>query len=148
VPVVPAVDHDLLSAVWAEAVLAEVTSTIRTSKELRIFDFIIHLRLRFYFLLKVYDSECAFCLGCKFEDFGITYRDVVQVKDWDGSVNKGEMLKFLKVPEDLPNQPRGIFVSRNGYQKGAREVAEAWHLNVQTPGSFQRQVRQGRLCFS
>ena len=60
----------------------------------------------------------------EFEDSGITYRNVVQVKDWGGSVTKGEMLKFLKVVEDLPNQPRGIFVSRNGYQKGAREVAE------------------------
>src|ERR1051325_2674060 len=60
----------------------------------------------------------------EFEEAGITYRNIVQVKDWGGPVTKGEMLKFLKVIEDLPNQPRGIFISKNGYQKGAKEVAE------------------------
>jgi len=60
----------------------------------------------------------------EFEDAGFTYRNVVQVKDWGGRVTKGEMLKFLKVIEDLPNQPRGFFVSKSGYQKGAKEVAE------------------------
>jgi hypothetical protein len=54
----------------------------------------------------------------------ITYRTVVQAKDWGGKVTKGEMVKFKGVLHDLPNQPRGIFVSRNGYQKGALEVAE------------------------
>jgi hypothetical protein len=54
----------------------------------------------------------------------ITYRNIVQTKDWGGPVSQGEMYKFKAVLDDLPNQPRGIFVSRNGYQKGALEVAE------------------------
>jgi hypothetical protein len=54
----------------------------------------------------------------------ITYRNVVQVKDWGGKITKGEMVKFKGVLADLPNQPRGIFVSKKGYQSGAREIAE------------------------
>jgi len=54
----------------------------------------------------------------------ISYRNVVQTKDWGGPVTQGEMYKLKAVLDDLPNQPRGIFVSRNGYQKGALRVAE------------------------
>jgi hypothetical protein len=68
----------------------------------------------------------------EFEDSGVTYRNVVQVKDWGGRVTKGEMLKFLKVIEDLPNQPRGFFVSKNGYQRGAKEVAEKHGILLHT----------------
>jgi len=42
------------------------------------------------------------------------------------------MLKFLKVIEDLPNQPRGFFVSKNGYQTGAKEVAEKHGILLHT----------------
>src|SRR6185369_4318897 len=68
----------------------------------------------------------------EFEDSGVTYRNIVQVKDWGGRVTKGEMLKFLKVIEDLPKQPRGFFVSKNGYQRGAKEVAEKHGILLHT----------------
>ena len=68
----------------------------------------------------------------EFEDAGFIYTNIVQVKDWGGRVTKGEMLKFSKVIEDLPNQPRGFFVSKSGYQKGAKEVAEKNGISLQT----------------
>lgn len=60
-----------------------------------------------------------------FEIGRIFHTVIVQVKDWNSPVTQGELLKFRAVLNDLPNQPRGVFVTRTGYQKGAREVAEA-----------------------
>jgi hypothetical protein len=48
----------------------------------------------------------------------------VQCKDWSNAVPQGAILTFKAVLDDLPGQPRGIFVTRMGYQKGAREIAE------------------------
>src|ERR1039458_4298024 len=45
---------------------------------------------------------------------GISYRTVVQAKDWATPVNQGELLKFKAVLDDLPGQPRGVFVTRTG----------------------------------
>ncbi len=59
-----------------------------------------------------------------FEIAGIVHTAIVQAKDWKKPVDQGELLKFCAVLEDLPGQPRGIFVARTGYQKGAREFAE------------------------
>ncbi len=59
----------------------------------------------------------------KFEMGGIVYETVVQAKDWSRSVDQGELLKFAEVLDDLPGQPRGVFVTKTGYHKGARDVA-------------------------
>ncbi|RPH96666.1 hypothetical protein EHM69_00515 [candidate division KSB1 bacterium] len=61
----------------------------------------------------------------RFEMGGVEYSTVVQCKNWSRRVSKGEILEFKGVLDDLPYQPRGIFVARSGYQKGAIEVAEA-----------------------
>lgn len=61
----------------------------------------------------------------EFELGGIKYITVVQAKDWAYSVNQGELLKFKAVLDDLPNQPRGVFVTRTGYQEGAFNFAKA-----------------------
>jgi hypothetical protein len=50
---------------------------------------------------------------------------VVQAKDWSKPVTKGALVEFLGILRDLPGQPRGIFVSREGYQKGAKLWAAA-----------------------
>ncbi len=60
-----------------------------------------------------------------FEQGGVTYTAIVQVKNWLTRVKQGELLKFSAVLHELPNQPRGIFVTRSGYQKGAKQIAEA-----------------------
>lgn len=56
---------------------------------------------------------------------GITYRTVIQAKDWASKVKQEHILSFKSVLEDLPGQARGIFVTRTGYQKGALEFSRA-----------------------
>jgi len=59
----------------------------------------------------------------KFEKTGITYETIVQAKDLQSPVKKGQLIEFKGVLDDLPGQPRGIFVTRSGYQKSAKTVA-------------------------
>jgi hypothetical protein len=61
----------------------------------------------------------------KFEKSGIAYETIVQAKDWASTVNQGQLLQFKGVLDDLPSQPRGIFVTRTGYQQGAKNFAAA-----------------------
>lgn len=61
----------------------------------------------------------------EFEVGGIRYQTVVQAKDWSRSVEQGELLKLRAVLDDLPGQPRGIMVTRTGYQSGAEDYARA-----------------------
>ena len=56
---------------------------------------------------------------------GIKYSTIIQAKDWQQKVPQGEMLKLKAIIEDLPGQPRGIFITRTGYQQGALDVAKA-----------------------
>ena len=60
----------------------------------------------------------------EFEKGGIKHSVIVQAKDWTYAVNQGELFKFKCVLDDLPSQPKGIFVTRTGYQSGAREFAK------------------------
>jgi hypothetical protein len=68
----------------------------------------------------------------KFKLGDIEYTTIVQAKDWDQLISKGEMLKFKAVLDDIPNQPRGVFVTSTGYQSGALEVAKASGIQVYT----------------
>ena len=61
----------------------------------------------------------------EFERGGIVYRAVVQAKDLGRPVIQSQLLAFKAILDDLPSQPRGVFVTRSGYQKGARVYAEA-----------------------
>jgi len=66
----------------------------------------------------------------EFELAGVIYVAVVQTKDWDQTVSQGHLLQFKGVLEDLPGQPRGIFVTRTGYQSGAKEFAKAHGIKL------------------
>jgi hypothetical protein len=61
----------------------------------------------------------------EFEIGGISYATVIQAKDWNTPLNQGELFKFKCVLNDLPGQPKGIVVTRSGYQSGAEEFAKA-----------------------
>lgn len=61
----------------------------------------------------------------KFKVGGIEYETIIQAKDWSQKVPQGEMLKLKAILEDLPGQPRGIFITKTGYQQGAIDVAKA-----------------------
>jgi hypothetical protein len=54
---------------------------------------------------------------------GTTYRTIVQCKDWRSPVKQEQVLTFKAVLDDIPGQPRGIMVSRAGFQAGARRTA-------------------------
>ena len=61
----------------------------------------------------------------KFEFGGIPHEAIVQAKNWAKRVEQVHLLAFKAILDDLPGQPKGIFVTRNGYQEGAREFALA-----------------------
>ena len=60
----------------------------------------------------------------KFELNGIPYETIVQAKDLNRAVSQGALLQFKGVLDDLPGSPVGIFVTRTGYQRGARDFAK------------------------
>jgi len=61
----------------------------------------------------------------KHEIGGVQYETIVQAKDWNKPVDKNHLLAFKAILDDLPGQPKGIFVTRSGYQAGAEEFALA-----------------------
>ncbi|EHQ06282.1 restriction endonuclease [Leptonema illini] len=61
----------------------------------------------------------------EFKIAGVTYQTIVQAKHWNSRVDQGELLKFKSVLDDIPGQPRGIFVTQKGYQSGSVDYANA-----------------------
>jgi Restriction endonuclease len=61
----------------------------------------------------------------KFEVGGVQYETIVQAKDWNKPVDKSHLLLFKSILDDLRGQPKGVFVTRSGYQAGAKEFALA-----------------------
>lgn len=58
----------------------------------------------------------------KFGIGGVVHEVIVQAKDWQKAVDQLHLLAFSKVLEDLPGQPRGIFVTRTRYQQVAKDL--------------------------
>jgi hypothetical protein len=61
----------------------------------------------------------------EFEVGGINYKTIIEAKDWNKPVSQGALMKFKAILDDLPGQPRGILVSRSGFQAGARRFASS-----------------------
>ena len=55
----------------------------------------------------------------RFEIGGIRYLTLVQAKDWDSRIKKEHVLAFRGVLDDIPGQPRGVLITRTGFQSGA-----------------------------
>ena len=55
--------------------------------------------------------------------------DFWALKEVSFDVDQGEVIQFKGVLDDLPNQPRGIFVTRTGFQSGAIEFAKKEGIN-------------------
>lgn len=66
----------------------------------------------------------------KFSMGGIDHFVIVEVKRKKAKASQGDLLKFSAVLSDIPGQPRGVFVSQNGYQRGAVNVARAQGIEV------------------
>lgn len=59
----------------------------------------------------------------EFETGGVTYKTLISCKDHRRSAKKSYVLELHDVLNDIPGQPRGILVSRGGFQKGAVDYA-------------------------
>ena len=61
----------------------------------------------------------------EFQLGGIPYLTLVQVKNWESKVSQEHVGAFEAVLRDIPGQPRGVMVSRCGFQEGAASLANA-----------------------
>lgn len=61
----------------------------------------------------------------EFSDGLSRYATIVQAKDYNRKVSQDKLLTFKSVIDDLPIHPKGIFVTKTGYQKGAKDYAKA-----------------------
>jgi hypothetical protein len=77
----------------------------------------------------------------KFRMGGLDHTVIVEVKTKKERVKQGDMLRFQSVLLDIPGQPRGIFVSEQGYQKGALEVARAAGIPAYEIREVNREAR-------
>jgi hypothetical protein len=55
---------------------------------------------------------------------------IVQVKKKKEPVKQGDLLLFSAVLHDIPGQPKGVFISQTGYQKGALKVARSLGIDA------------------
>lgn len=58
-----------------------------------------------------------------FQAAGVSYRTIVQCKDWGSPVKQEQVFAFKQVLDEIPGQPRGIIVARSGFQDGAKKFA-------------------------
>lgn len=84
----------------------------------------------------------------RFEVAGVFYQTLVQCKDWKNPVSQGDVFTFKCVLDDIPGQPRGIIMTRTGYQAGAKAYAAAHGIKTYTlrepttDGDWQGLVRE------
>jgi hypothetical protein len=88
----------------------------------------------------------------KFEMAGQEYETIVETKDWSKPVEQDKLFCFKAVLDDLPGQPKGIFVTRSGYQSGAAEYAKAhgiilYELDVARPRNVTIDTLGWAQCF-
>lgn len=66
----------------------------------------------------------------KFNDGLVDHTVIVECKDHGRPAELGDIQKFHSTLSDIPGQPRGVFVSRSGYQSGARDYAECHGIKL------------------
>ena len=72
---------------------------------------------------------------------GIDHLTIVQARDWNQSIKQEAVSAFNDILKDIPGQPRGVIVTRTGFQRGAKQVAEFHGIKLFT-------LRQGPLGIS
>jgi len=53
----------------------------------------------------------------------IRYKTIIQAKDQKSTITQPQMLTFKSVVDDLPGTT-GVFITRTGYQSGAKQIAD------------------------
>src|SRR5580704_11282755 len=84
----------------------------------------------------------------KFRMGGLDHTVIVQVKKKKERSKKGDLLLLQSVLLDIPGQPRGVFVSEHGYQKGALEVARAAGIAVYEIREVKREALRDRITMT
>jgi hypothetical protein len=82
---------------------------------------------------------------------GVQHKVVVQAKDWATKIPLGELIKFHKILELLPGQPRGLFITRTGFQKGAFDYANDHGIGLLTfrkPSDYQPGKKPEGIIFA
>ena len=64
----------------------------------------------------------------EFEHLGINHKVIVEAKDYANKVTQEKLFAFKSVLDDIVGQPRGIYITKTGYQAGAKIFAE--HHNI------------------
>jgi hypothetical protein len=81
----------------------------------------------------------------EFKCGNIIYYTIIQARDWASTVKQEHLMTFKQVLDDLPNQPRGIFVTKTGYQKGSLDFAKANGIELFELREFTAEDAKGRL---
>jgi hypothetical protein len=96
-------------------------------------------------ILQGRDSKHQIDVYWEFRYGNITYYTIIQAKDWASPVKQEQLFAFKQVLQDLPYQPRGIFVTKTGYQKGALEFAKANGIELFSLREFTDEDAKGRI---
>ena len=60
----------------------------------------------------------------EFQNVGVKHRVAIECKDWKSPVDQGKVLEFHQKIKNIGEDIVGVFVSRSGYQSGAKKVAK------------------------
>jgi Restriction endonuclease len=82
------------------------------------------IKVRHNVVVKGRTTKHQIDLMWRFSVGGIKYTTIVQATDWTSKVKKSAVLAFRGVLDDLPGQPRGVMITRTGFQAGAKALAE------------------------
>jgi len=61
----------------------------------------------------------------KFRAGDLDYETIVQVKKEKSRANQGDTILLSGVVNDIPGKPKGLFITRSGFQKGALNCARS-----------------------
>ena len=96
-------------------------------------------------ILQGKDTKHQIDVYWEFKHVGIDYCTVVEAKDWQSPVNQEKLLAFKSVLQDLPKQPRGIYVTKTGYQKGALDVAKSNGIELFELREYTEEDSKGKI---
>ncbi|MBL4898844.1 MAG: restriction endonuclease [Colwellia sp.] len=60
----------------------------------------------------------------EFINIGVRHRVAIECKDWKTAVDQGKVLEFHQKIKNIGEDIVGVFISRSGYQSGAKKVAK------------------------
>jgi hypothetical protein len=81
----------------------------------------------------------------EFKYADIIYYTIIQCKDWNSPVKQEDLFTLNQVLQDLLHQPRGIMVTKTGYQEGALNFAKSHGIELFELREFTEEDAKGRI---